>query len=58
MWLCDQLEQQTESSIDAHKTSVEVLLTTLTDSENADYLNKNWALVSYFLDTLFTTSII
>lgn len=55
MLLCDQLEQQTESSIDAHKTLVEVLLTTLTGSKNADELNKNWARVSEFFDTLFTT---
>jgi len=55
MALCYQLEQQTESSIDAHKTLVEVLLTTLTDSKNAKELNKNWACVSDFFDTLFTT---
>lgn len=55
MVLCDQLEQQTESSIDAHKTLVEVLLATLTDSKNANDLNQNWARVSEFFDTLFTT---
>ncbi|WP_435235523.1 restriction endonuclease subunit S [Psychromonas sp. PT13] len=55
MALCDQLEQQTESSIDAHKTLVEVLLATLTDSKNANELNQNWARVSEFFDTLFTT---
>ena len=55
MLLCDQLEQQTESSIDAHKTLVEVLLNTLTDSKDATELQTNWARVSEFFDTLFTT---
>ncbi|ABM03672.1 restriction modification system DNA specificity domain protein [Psychromonas ingrahamii 37] len=55
MLLCDLFEQKTESSIDAHKTLVEVLLTTLTDSKNSDELNKNWARVSEFFDILFTT---
>jgi type I restriction enzyme S subunit len=55
MALCDQLEQQTESSIDAHKTLVEVLLATLTDSKNTVELNQNWTRVSEFFDTLFTT---
>ncbi|WP_299664356.1 restriction endonuclease subunit S [uncultured Psychromonas sp.] len=55
MLLCDQLEQQTESSIDAHKTLVEVLLNTLTDSKNTAELQTNWARVSEFFDNLFTT---
>ncbi|CAG20207.1 hypothetical Type I restriction enzyme EcoEIspecificity protein (S protein) [Photobacterium profundum SS9] len=55
MTLCDQLEQQTESSIDAHKTLVEVLLATLTNSTDADELAKNWTRVSEHFDTLFTT---
>ncbi|WP_354625809.1 restriction endonuclease subunit S [Psychromonas sp. MME2] len=55
MLLCDQLEQQTESSIDAHKTLVEVLLNTLTDAKDATELQTNWARVSAFFDTLFTT---
>ena len=55
MMLCDQLEQQTEASIDAHATLVEVLLATLTDSADADELAQNWARISEYFDTLFTT---
>jgi type I restriction enzyme S subunit len=55
MALCDQLEAQTEASIDAHKTLVEVLLATLTDAKDADELNDNWQTVSQHFDVLFTT---
>jgi type I restriction enzyme S subunit len=55
MVLCDQLEAQTESSIDAHKTLVEVLLATLTDAKDADELNDNWQTISQHFDVLFTT---
>jgi len=55
MLLCDQLEQQTESSLSAHNTLVEVLLTNLTASNNADELQQNWARISEFFDILFTT---
>ncbi len=55
MLLCDQLEQQTEASIDAHATLVEVLLATLTDSADADELAQNWARISEHFDSLFTT---
>lgn len=55
MLLCDDLEQQTEASIEAHATLVEVLLTTLTDSADANELAQNWARVSKHFDTLFTT---
>jgi type I restriction enzyme S subunit len=55
MALCDQLEAQTESSIDAHKTLVEVVLATLTDAKNADELNDNWQSISQHFDVLFTT---
>lgn len=55
MLLCDQLEQQTEASIDAHATLVEVLLATLTDSADANELAQNWARVSEYFDSLFTT---
>jgi type I restriction enzyme S subunit len=55
MALCDQLEAQTEASIDAHKTLVEVLLTTLTDAKDADELNDNWQTISQHFDVLFTT---
>jgi type I restriction enzyme S subunit len=55
MVLCDQLEAQTESSIDAHKTLVEVLLATLADAKDADELNDNWQTISQYFDVLFTT---
>jgi type I restriction enzyme S subunit len=55
MALCDQLEAQTEASIDAHKTLVEVLLATLTDAKDADELNDNWQTISQHFDVLFTT---
>jgi type I restriction enzyme S subunit len=55
MALCDLLEAQTEASIDAHKTLVEVLLATLTDAKDADELNDNWQTISQHFDVLFTT---
>jgi type I restriction enzyme S subunit len=55
MTLCDQLEAQTETSIAAHKTLVEVLLATLTDAKDADELNDNWQTISQHFDVLFTT---
>ena len=55
MLLCDQLEQQTEASIEAHATLVDVLLATLTDSVDADELAKNWARIAEYFDSLFIT---
>ncbi|MBZ7623387.1 restriction endonuclease subunit S [Klebsiella michiganensis] len=55
MSLCEQLEQHTLTSLDAHQQLVETLLTTLTDSQNADELAENWARISDHFDTLFTT---
>ncbi|MEI8667210.1 restriction endonuclease subunit S [Pseudoalteromonas sp. B131b] len=55
MALCDQLEQQTEQSISAHKTLVQVLLNTLTASFDAHEFNQNWARIAEHFDTLFTT---
>ncbi|MFT6915312.1 MAG: type I restriction enzyme S subunit [Motiliproteus sp.] len=55
MALCDQLEQQTESSFDAHQLLVDTLLSTLTDACDADELAKNWARLSEHFDTLITT---
>lgn len=55
MLLCDQLEQQTEASIEAHATLVEVLLATLTDSADSDELAQNWTRISEHFDSLFTT---
>ncbi|HIF9141584.1 TPA: restriction endonuclease subunit S [Photobacterium damselae] len=55
MTLCDQLEQQTEASIEAHQLLVSTLLNTLTNSADADELMENWARISDHFDTLFTT---
>lgn len=55
MILCDQLEQHSLTSLDAHQQLVKTLLTTLTDSQNADELAENWERISEHFDTLFTT---
>ncbi|MGR5318507.1 restriction endonuclease subunit S [Vibrio sp. DNB22_19_1] len=55
MALCDQLEQHTEASLDAHQVLVETLLATLTNSQDATELMENWARISEHFDTLFTT---
>ncbi|HIF5943681.1 TPA: restriction endonuclease subunit S [Vibrio parahaemolyticus] len=55
MALCDQLEQQTEASIEAHQVLVTTLLDTLTNSADADELMQNWARISEHFDTLFST---
>ncbi|MEP3350772.1 MAG: restriction endonuclease subunit S [Marinomonas sp.] len=55
MALCDELEAQTESSLDAHQTLVTVLLNTLVNSQNADELTENWTRLRDHFDTLFTT---
>lgn len=55
MSLCDQLEKQSLSSLDAHSQLVETLLATLTDSQNAEELAENWVRISQHFDTLFTT---
>ena len=55
MALCDQLEQQSLTSLDTHQQLVEALLATLTDSQNAKELTENWARMSQHFDTLFIT---
>ncbi|HHR5383687.1 TPA: restriction endonuclease subunit S [Salmonella enterica subsp. enterica] len=55
MSLCDQLELHSLTSLDAHQQLVETLLTTLTDSQNADQLAEIWSRISEHFDTLFTT---
>jgi type I restriction enzyme S subunit len=55
MTICDQLEQQSLTSLEAHSQLVETLLSTLTDSQNAEELAENWARISQHFDTLFTT---
>lgn len=55
MALCDQLEQQTETCIEAHQVLVTTLLDTLTNSADANELMQNWTRISEHFDTLFTT---
>jgi type I restriction enzyme S subunit len=55
MSLCDQLEQQSLTSLAAHSQLVETLLATLTESKNAEELAESWARISQHFDTLFTT---
>ncbi len=55
MALCDQLEQQSLTSLQAHSQLVETLLSTLPNSQNAEELAENWARISQHFDTLFTT---
>lgn len=55
MALCDQLEQQSLTSLDTHQQLVEALLATLTDSKNAKELAENWSRINQHFDTLFTT---
>ena len=60
MALCDQLEQQTEQSLTAHQTLVEVLLASLTNGTSTDGDNKedfqtSWQRIAEHFDVLFTT---
>jgi|GEM_PF-75811 len=55
MALCDQLEQQQESSISAHQTLVETLLAALTNAGEKGEFNQAWARIAEHFDTLFTT---
>ncbi|AZN33310.1 restriction endonuclease subunit S [Pseudoalteromonas sp. Xi13] len=64
MSLCDELEAQTENSITAHQTLVEVLLEALlkapeqgtTPEQTAEQFQQNWQRLSEHFDTLFTTT--
>jgi type I restriction enzyme S subunit len=55
MALCDQLEQQTEESLSAHQTLVEVLLAALTNSDSANDFQTSWQRIAEHFDVLFTT---
>jgi type I restriction enzyme S subunit len=55
MALCDQLEQQTEQSLSAHQTLVEVLLAALTNCDSADDFQTSWQRIADHFDVLFTT---
>jgi len=64
MGLCDALEAQTENSISAHQTLVEVLLAALleapeqtsTPEQATAQFQQNWQRLSEHFDTLFTTT--
>ena len=55
MVLCDQLEQQTETSLTAHQTLVETLLGTLINAANNSAFEEAWQRIVEHFDTLFTT---
>ncbi|MDA3822852.1 MAG: restriction endonuclease subunit S [Bacteroidales bacterium] len=55
MGLCDQLEQQTLDSIEAHQTLVEVLLNELVNPNNTANIHQAWSLIADNFDVLFTT---
>ena len=55
MSTCDQLEQQSLISLEAHQQLVETLLASLSGSKNAEELTENWVRISQHFDTLFTT---
>lgn len=54
MALCDQLEQQTETSLTAHQTLVETVLAALTRTSGESDINAEAIFFQHF-DTLFTT---
>lgn len=54
MALCDQLEQQTESSLLAHQTLVETLLNTLLNADQNSF-DQAWERIAQHFDVLFTT---
>jgi len=55
MALCDQLEAHHNNAADAHEQLVSHLLSTLTQSQDAEDFNANWQRVATHFDTLFTT---
>ena len=55
MALCDQLEQQTEASLTAHKTLVETLLGTLVNAADNATFEEAWQRIADHFDALFTT---
>ncbi len=55
MALCDELEQQQETSIAAHQTLVLTLLDALTTASECDGFTAAWARIADHFNTLFTT---
>lgn len=58
MALCDQLENQTEHSLDAHAALADTLLGALTQAESCDELLNNWRRLEEHWDILFPSSIV
>ncbi len=54
MALCDQLEQQSEHQLTAHQQLTDTLLSTLTESADAQELNDNWKHLAQHFDLLFS----
>ncbi len=57
MALCDQLESQSEQSLDAHATLANTLLDALTNAQNAEELADNWQRLEQNWDILFPPTI-
>lgn len=55
MALCDALEAQSASALEAHQTLVETLLATLVNATDSADLARQWARLESHFDTLFTT---
>ncbi len=55
MALCDQLEQETDASLGAHQTLVEILLSALTSAADHAQFASAWQRIAGHFDTLFTT---
>lgn len=55
MAICEQLEQQHSNAQQAHETLVNILLGTLTQSQNANEFQSNWQRIAAHFETLFTT---
>jgi type I restriction enzyme, S subunit len=53
--LCDQLEQQTDASLSAHRTLVETLLNALTSAADHASFASAWKRIAERVDTLFAT---
>ncbi len=57
MTLCDQLENQTEQSLDAHATLADTLLDALTHAQSTAELAENWQRLETNWDILFPTTL-
>ncbi len=57
MVLCDQLESQSEQSLDAHATLANTLLDALTNAQSAEELADNWQRLEQNWDILFPPTI-